>query len=472
MHQRMRSEVLETGAVAEPLDVLGIGFGPANLALALCLEEQPAERRGPRSLFLERKPGYDWHPDMLLAGAEVQVTFLKDLVTMRNPQSRFTFLNYLRLHGRLLDFVNLRSWFPTRMEFNHYYRWVAGQLAHRVQYSRDVVSVVPVHGDDGRVGLLRVAARQNQNGHLEEHLTRNLVVATGGVPFIPPGVNIGATDRVFHSCDFLQRTRRCFPDQAAPYRFIVVGSGQSAAEIFQYLYSNYPNATVTATMRRFAYKPADESEFVNELYSPLMTDVIFGLPAAERRGLQQAHADTNYSAVDLELIRSIFRALYQRKVAGDTRVKVRSMLELREVEPQGDGIVATLWDRVAARPEVMEADGMVLATGFERPQHHPLLRDLAPYLLTTATGAYQVERDYRVRSAPAFAPGIYLQGFCESSHGISDSVLSVLPARSQEITESILGALAGTAAGDEEDLAAPGMRAAAGPAPASRAPRP
>lgn len=429
------------------LDVVGIGFGPANLALALCLEEQPPaiDRPPLQSLFLERQASYEWHPEMQLEGAEIQVPFLKDLVTLRNPQSRFTFLNYLRLHDRLIDFVNLRRWFPTRLEFNHYYRWVAAQLAARVRYGRTVVSVLPVDGGGGMVELLRVVARHLETGRLEEYRTRNLVVATGGVPYIPPGIDVEVNEKVFHSQSFLKEVRRHFPQPDAPYRFIVVGSGQSAAEIFQYLFSHYPNATVTAALRRFAYKPADESEFVNEIYAPAMTDVFFALPEAERRYLTNAHADTNYSAVDLELIRSIFRSLYEMKVRGETRVRVRSLVELRQLEQNGSGIVAKLWNRAEGRIECLEADGVVLATGFLRPRRHPLLRGLAEHLLTQEDGEYQVGRDYRVGSLPGFAPGIYLQGFCESTHGISDGVLSVLPIRSCEIADSLAGALARTA---------------------------
>jgi len=425
------------------LDVIGIGFGPANLALALCLEEQPpsVDGRPPQTLFLERKAAYEWHPDMLLEGAEIQVPFLKDLVTMRNPQSHFTFLNYLRLHGRLLDFVNLRRWFPTRLEFNDYYRWVAAQLADRVRYGRAVESVLPVDGGGGKVGLLQVVARHLETGQVEEYRTRNLVVATGGAPYVPPGIDVETTEKVFHSQSFLKEVRRHFPQADAPYRFLVVGSGQSAAEIFQYLFSHYPNAMVTAALRRFAYKPADESEFVNEIYSPAMTDLFFALPEAERCYLNNAHADTNYSAVDLELIRSIFRALYEMKVKGDTRVRVRSMVELRQLEQNGSGIVARLWNKAEGRMECLEADGVVLATGFHRPKRHPLLAGLAEHLLVKADGEYQVGRDYRVESLPGFAPGIYLQGFCESTHGLSDSVLSVLPIRSREIADSLGGAL-------------------------------
>jgi L-ornithine N5-oxygenase len=203
-------------------------------------------------------------------------------------------------------------------------------------------------------------------------------------------------------------------------------------------------------MRRFAFKPADESEFVNELFSPATTDLVFGLPEAERRTLQTVHADTNYAAVDIELIRAIFRALYQKKVIGDARVRIRSLRELRQLEADGAAVIATLWNKAEGRLERMEADGVVLATGFERCRRHPLLRELAPYLSSSGDGGYEVGRDYRVQCVPGFAPKIYLQGFCESTHGLPDGLLSILPVRSQEIVQSLVGNAA--AGAPQEDL--------------------
>ena len=62
---------------------------------------------------------------MLLEQAHMQVSFLKDLATLRNPTSRFTFINYLHEKGRLQDFINLKTFFPSRHEFNDYLAWAA-----------------------------------------------------------------------------------------------------------------------------------------------------------------------------------------------------------------------------------------------------------------------------------------------------------------------------------------------------------
>ena len=85
-------------------DVVGIGFGPSNLALAVALEEEYGS--GVDAVFFEKQPAFGWHRGMLIEGATMQVNFLKDLVTLRNPTSRYSFVNYLHSHGRLVDFIN------------------------------------------------------------------------------------------------------------------------------------------------------------------------------------------------------------------------------------------------------------------------------------------------------------------------------------------------------------------------------
>ena len=444
MTQRARSDRLAAKG-DRVYDIVGVGFGPANLALAAVIEEE-ARASGERpvaSTFLERRPGYAWHPGMLLGGALVQLSFLKDLATLRDPRSPFTFLNYLKERGRLDKFVNLRSFYPTRLEFNDYFAWVAEQVRDQVRYGREVLAVAPVApaaGPAGGVALLKVTARNLATGAVEELLGRNLVIATGGVPYVPHGIDLpsGCEERLFHSQEFLHRIAG-FPDACAPYRFLVVGSGQSAAEIFHYLIQHYPNARVTAAFRRFAYKPADNSDFVNEIFFPQMVGFLYDLPEGRRRALLREHEDTNYSAVDTELIRAIYRTLYERSVEGDDRVAVRPFLELEQIREGDDGgLVAELWNRALERPEHVAADAVVLATGYRRERRHPLLAPLEPWLAADGAGALKVERDYRVATRPGFAPCVYLQGFCEDTHGLSDTLLSVLPIRSQEILESLV----------------------------------
>ena len=65
-----------------------------------------------------------------------------------------------------------------------------------------------------------------------------------------------------------------------------------------------------------------------------------------------------------------------------------------------------------------------------------LLEGLAPHLGDALTRG-DVTRDYLLATPAHFAPRIYLQGCCEDSHGLSDTLLSVLARRADEICASL-----------------------------------
>ncbi|HET8681952.1 MAG TPA: SidA/IucD/PvdA family monooxygenase [Micromonosporaceae bacterium] len=156
-------------------DAIGAGLGPANMALLTAVEER---RLGgaevPAVLVLEAHAEFNWHAGMLLPRARCQVSFLKDLATMRNPTSPFTFVNYLHQHGRLAAFLNLRDTMPSRVEFNHYLRWVAEQVGGLVRYGERVERVEPVAGPGGEVTALAVHARELASGAERTYLARHL----------------------------------------------------------------------------------------------------------------------------------------------------------------------------------------------------------------------------------------------------------------------------------------------------------
>src|SRR6202046_3159822 len=108
------------------VELLAIGAGPSNLALAVALEEL-APDLAENSLVIEREASVQWQPGLLLPWAKSQVSFLKDLVTLRNPQSEFSFLNYLYSVGRLDAFINMASFTPYRVEISEYFQWAANQ---------------------------------------------------------------------------------------------------------------------------------------------------------------------------------------------------------------------------------------------------------------------------------------------------------------------------------------------------------
>ncbi len=336
--------------------------------------------------------------------------------------------------------MNLRDLFPTRLEFNDYLTWVAGHFDERVQYGCEVVSVLPASGD-GRVErqdpeLLCVVARDKASGERLEFLTRHLVVAVGGEPRWPDGIDLVPGGRAFHSSGFLQRIGD-YSETDHPYRFVVVGSGQSAGELFEYLIDHFPEADVTATTRRFGYKPVDESDFTNRIFFPEWIDYYHDLPDDKRRRFFNDLRDVNYAVIDHALIRRIYQKLYRQKVATKERARLRPFFELEWIEEAADIVKLGFRDLMTDARQVLEADGAVICTGYRWRKEHPLLDELAAFFVRDDLGGYRVERDYRI-AAGELRPRIYLQGYCEDTHGISETVLSLLPVRAREILDSIV----------------------------------
>ena len=130
-------------------DLIGIGFGPSNIALAIALqEERQAGHRPIDAFFIEKQAGFSWHPGMLLGHAHMQISYLKDLATLRNPRSRFSFAMYLKEKGRMFDF-GLLGRPASRHEWSDYVGWVAGQVRDYVTYAHRVTEVLPVVQDTG-----------------------------------------------------------------------------------------------------------------------------------------------------------------------------------------------------------------------------------------------------------------------------------------------------------------------------------
>lgn len=412
-------------------DLIGIGFGPSNVALAIALDEKRHGGKPLDAVFIERQPSFAWHPHMLLDQAHMQISFLKDLATLRNPTSRFTFVNYLHEQGRLTDFINLKSFFPSRHEFNDYLRWAAGQFEEACRYGEEVFEVLP-EKQGGEVSLLRVRSRDGA-GHVTERLARNLVVSIGGMPNIPDGFRALRNDpRVFHSSSYLRDMAR-LPDAA---RIAIVGAGQSAAEIFMDLQGRPHAPHVDLIMRARSIRPSDDSPFVNEVFNVEFTDYIYSQPEDERAALIDEFGHTNYAVADLDLIQQIFKMFYEQKVRGEERMRFLRRHEIRGVHAAADGVHLTLHDQNTGHENTLRYDAVVLATGYGREQHKALLTPLAPYL-----GDFSVDRHYRVGSTPDFHPAIFLQGACESSHGLSDTLLSVTSVRTGEIGNALLKAI-------------------------------
>jgi L-ornithine N5-monooxygenase len=421
------------------LDVLGIGFGPSNLALAIALQERSNTPQSVRSAFLDRQGQFAWHPGMLLEGATMQVSFLKDLVTMRNPTSDFSFLSYLHQAGRLPAFINTKDVYPSRVEFHDYLSWAATRLQDQVHYGLEVVDAVPVI-TDGDVNHIEVVA-QRTDGTEVRIKTRNIVVAMGLEPCLPPDAppDVLASPRVWHSSELLTRLPQVPDDR--PQTFVVVGAGQSAAEVVDYLHRRSDQAQVHSVFTRYGYSPADDSPFVNAIFDPDAVDVFYNAPGEVKDLMLSYHGNTNYSVVDSDLIEDLHRRVYQELVHGEPRLIMRNLSRVAGVRENGDGLdvdVAYLPDGSISR---VRADWLIYATGYRPRSPLSVLGQLSSYCKVDPSGAFCLERDHRIVTSERMRCGIYVQGAAEASHGLASTLLSTSAVRAGEIAQSITASL-------------------------------
>lgn len=445
---------LSTAANDEVHDLVCIGFGPAGVGIAVALhdmhEVDETIRHPPKVRFLERQNAFYWHAGMLLPGAKMQISFIKDLATLRDPCSHFTFLNYLKEHDRLVHFSNLSTFLPSRLEFEDYMRWVANHFEDVVDYSQSVRSIRPIKTLAGRkFDCLEVQTSDPATGQISTRLSKNVVIAVGGKAS-KPAVFQKAHDRVMHTSEYQVRIGSSLPDAGKAYSIAVVGSGQSAAEVFNDLHARYPNATTKLIMRDTAMRPSDDSPFVNEVFNPEAVDSFYDLPDAVRSEALRKNKATNYSVVRLELLEHIYESLYMQCIhQPDKSQWQHQILNTREIVDVVEDFKTDRLNLIISRldgsgwknKETIGFDVVILATGYRRDAHLDMLQDCR-HINGSTDGSWNPGRDYSLkldRSQIEDDVKIWLQGCNEASHGLADSLLSIVATRSGELVHSMFG---------------------------------
>jgi L-ornithine N5-oxygenase len=408
--------------------VLAIGAGPANLALAVAIEESGSDELAYGTLLLEQSPDIKWQRNLLMPWARSQVSFLKDLVTLRNPRSRFSFLNFLHDQGRLDEFVNLGTFHPFRWELSDYLQWAASSLEKvQIRYGVRAEKIEPSRQGDGSIIGWTVYLT---NG--DTIRCRDLVVGGGRDPHLPEVFADLPTERVIHSAHYHSRIAQLPQDQ--PIRPVVIGGAQSAAEMFMALHENLPCSEPTIVVRSVGFQVYQTSKFVNELFYPSFVDDFYNSEPEVRAQILDEMRLTNYAGLAPPFLDEIYQMLYQQKRLGPQRSSVRAMTEVVGARMDDDEVVLDLRDRRTGKVEPLRCDVVLLGTGYDS-RMPKLTRALADKV---GLDEISVSRNYRVNLGESAWGALYLQGVNEETHGIADSLISVLAHRSQDILGDML----------------------------------
>lgn len=404
-------------------DFVAVGLGPFNLGLA-CLTEPIDDLHG---LFLERKADVDWHPGMLLEDSLVQTPFVGDLVTLADPTSPYSFLNYLKESGRLYAFSIRESFHPLRAEFEDYYRWAAGRL-EALRLGREVEAVYY----DEDEGIYVVQAIRPATATRERYRASRLVLGTGTAPHVPASCQ--NLPGAIHSSAYLPGKA----DLQAKDSIVVVGSGQSAAEIYRDLLGDidrhgYALTWITRSPRFF---PLEYTKLTLEMTSPEYADYFHDLPADTRDDVVALQAPL-YKGISAPLVDDIFDLLYAKSLHGccPTRLLTSTEVTRARADPGGDGYVLDLRQVEQGRELSVTTAGLVLATGY-RYAIPRFLSSVADRIAWDEQGRFAVARNY---SIDLTGREIFVQNAELHTHGFVTPDLTMAAYRNSCIIRELLG---------------------------------
>ncbi|MFE8644664.1 lysine N(6)-hydroxylase/L-ornithine N(5)-oxygenase family protein [Sphingomonas sp. NCPPB 2930] len=404
-------------------DFIGIGLGPFNLGLACLSEPVP----GLRSLFLEQKDDFCWHGGMLLDGTTLQNPFLADLVSMADPTSHFSYLNYCKQQGRLHTYYIRENFYLSRQEYDRYCKWAAAGLSN-VHFQHRVLDI----RHDAAEGCYRVSGRQGRDGQPFCYRCLRLVLGIGSVPQVPGACDGSALDH--HTAHYLARK----PQLQTKRSITVIGSGQSGAEVYFDLLQDcerfgYALNWVTRSPRFFQMENA---KLTLELISPDYIDHFYRLPEPVKRRVLEDQRSI-YNGINQTLIDRIYDLLDETRDRPGVRTQLLTNLALdsHRYDPAARRHALRFCHTELGHHYTHETEGLVLATGYRAcvPSFVEGIRDRIRW---RAPGRYAQARNYAVDLQ---AREIFVQNAGLYSHGLTNPDLGLACCRNARLIRELTG---------------------------------
>jgi lysine N6-hydroxylase len=403
-------------------DFIGVGIGPFNLGLAAL----SSTIKDLEALFFDQQQQFRWHPGMLLDHATLQVPFLADLVTLADPTNPLSFLSYLKAHNRIYQFYIREDFFLLRQEYNRYCQWALSQLpccrfSHRVEY----ISYTE--------GLYVLAVSNLQTGETTDYHCRKLVLGTGTSPYLPAAARQLNSEQVFHTGSYLENKSRA--QQSASIS--IIGSGQSAAEIFYDLLADrqqhhYRLNWYTRSDRFF---PLEYAKLTLEMTSPDFLDYFYHLPSARKDQLLPRQKSL-YKGINFDLINAIYDELYRQTVdQPGIDVTMCPGVALTGLREKGTGLEMDLYHQGQEQGFQAESEVVILATGY-RYREPGFIAGIKDRIRWDEQGRYQVSRDFAIDHGQQ---EIFVQNAELHTHGFITPDLGMAPLHNATLLNRILG---------------------------------
>lgn len=405
--------------------MIGVGIGPFNLGLAALLDKTECQ-----SLFFDKKQSFEWHPGMLLEGTTLQVPFMADAVTMVDPTSRFSYLNYLHEQKRLYHFYFLEKFHIPRNEFNHYCQWVAEQLP-QLQFGFEVENI-----ESTEEGYYCVTVFSTSTEERKIYYTKHIVIGIGTKPYIPERFSVANNDRLFHSSQYMNKRNHALNSKSVT----IIGSGQSAAEIFYDLLSKQPDHFYQLSWftRSKGFFPMEYSKLGLEHFSPDYTKYFYQLPKEKKKSVLKNQA-LLYKGISFSTIADIYDLLYERSIGSNKpNIHLQALTELVSIEKWNDQFRLSLFQHEQEASKQLDSDVVILATGYQ-PYVPDCLKGIESMLEWDEDGQLLIQEDYKVKTKVEGRYHIFVQNGELHTHGIGAPDLGLGAFRSATIVNQLVG---------------------------------
>ncbi|MBP9741759.1 MAG: SidA/IucD/PvdA family monooxygenase [Burkholderiales bacterium] len=400
---------------SNPFNLLGVGFGAFNLGLAALINEI----KGIKCLFVDKKPSFSWHEDMILHNSKLQVHYLKDLVTLVDPTNKLSFLAYLVETGRIFQFMHRKQQTVSRAEFNEYFQWAASKIKN-VCYNSCVQSI---HFENKKFIV---------QTETYTYSTNNIIIGTGLVPNIPNNFKKSICNSIFHNSTYkTAKAKLNFSEK----KIAIIGGGQSGAEVIDDIISSSElPAEIVWISDRPNFQPLENSCFSNELYSPWHIKYFYKLPYDARlKKLNDLILCSDGISEDLS--DSLYNKIYELRHVKKMPI-IFSLLphHLVTAITQNDPHCLHITNLDNQKVLTKHFDITILATGYKYEVPY-FMNNLFPGI--TSIEDLEINPDYSINWNNS-KNKIFIQNGLKHQFGISDPNLSLAAWRNAVIINSIL----------------------------------
>lgn len=403
-------------------NLIGIGIGPFNLGLA-ALSNPISELK---TLFLDQRDGFNWHPGLMIDHVTLQTPFLCDCVSMADPTNPLSLLNYLKQTDRLYQFFIRENFFIPRKEYNRYCQWVVEQLP-QCQFSTQVIDI------EYEDGLYIITACHTKTKETLVYKAERLVLGTGTQPSVPSFIPKD-DPRILHTGNYLYRKEELLSEGK---KIAIIGSGQSAAEVFYDLLQSRDEDTELGWYSRpDRFFPMEYSKLTLELTSPDYVDYFYNRTEVARKEILSKQ-QSQFKGINYDLINAIYDFIYDLSIDNtDPKLKIIPNSQLNRVDNTNPDYLNLEFTQLEQNvPYNREADYLILGTGYR--YHEPsFLKNIQSRIKRDSAGLYDVNRNYTIDPD---GNGIYVLHAEVHTHSYISTDLGMAAYRNSYIINDILG---------------------------------